>query len=177
MTQTMFSSARLIIVPAILACVIAAGGGCGSARLRVVEPPPDNPPRVSTLKIIEARHAVDVPDKRRANFLDRFRRAMYEKGAFKPGEEMTIEYRFLVYDEGSRVKRHVIGFGAGEAEILVQAVFKDTTGQPLGRVETTGRVTSGIVGGDFKDAFNRAAEKIAAYAAETYGNRKLRHRR
>ena len=46
-------------------------------------------------------------------------------GAPLPGDGLAVEGQFMQVDEGNRLKRAIIGFGAGATEVLVQVAVYD----------------------------------------------------
>jgi hypothetical protein len=52
-----------------------------------------------------------------------------------PGPTMTIEGQFMSVDEGSRVKRMVVGFGAGASEVRILVQVYETTSEGRALVE------------------------------------------
>ncbi len=60
---------------------------------------------------------------------------------------------------------------AGEASIVIETEFLDERGNIIGRIETEGRIDSGMMGGRSNSAVYRAAEDIADYARENFYSR------
>ncbi len=120
------------------------------------------------MRIEEGEHTANVEQEARAEFLERFRKALYAKNAFTEGREMTIVYRIVLYDPGDQGARYLLGYGAGEGELIVEASFLDSADAEVARIETSGRLTMGTFGGDFRDTYNRVIKEIVAYAKSNF---------
>lgn len=141
--------------------------GCGSARLRVIQPA-DHPAHYAAVSIVPRENTADVPPEQAKVFAERLRGAMYKDKSFAEGGDLLVEYRVLVFDPGDRGLRYLVGFGAGEGEMVVETTYRDAGGRELSKIETSGRVTMGWFGGDFKDAYDRIIEKVVQFTKSTF---------
>lgn len=94
--------------------------------------------------------------------------------AFRRGSDITIRYGFAGYDEGSRFGRWLTAGLAGEAKMVIQAEFVDSSGAVLSRVRSISTQRRGVYGGSHNSAIDEAVEEIALYAAanfRTFGKR------
>jgi hypothetical protein len=83
---------------------------------------------------------------------------------FYRGKDLTLRWRITKNDRGSRALRYLVGFGAGRAEMLVEAVILDAKGKVIGSGVAEGDQTMGVMGGSFASAVEEAAEKTAEIA-------------
>ncbi len=141
--------------------------GCGTARVIIDEPPARNYSS-DTIQTKKTYTTVGVPTKMLNHFDERLNKELAK--SFTSGKGLLLEYRFLSFDEGDRTKRYLSGgFGDwGTASILIEAVFKDSKGNFLGKIRTDGRISSGIIGGSVKSALDQAAKELGEYAKLTF---------
>ena len=79
------------------------------------------------------------------------------------GDDLTIEYRVLFDDAGSRLHRLFWLGLVGEGKLEVEVVFKDAAGNPLARVRAEGTIQGGLLGGAYDRAVDEAASRVADY--------------
>jgi hypothetical protein len=130
--------------------------------------PIEAPVKVTSMRVVEGQHTANVPEEEQEEILERFTEAVYEKGAFVQGEEMTLEYRIVLFDPGSQFGRYLIGFGAGEGEIIVETTFRDQAQEMVAKIECSARLTAGTFGGGFRDAYNRVIEEAVTFATNNF---------
>jgi hypothetical protein len=102
------------------------------------------------------------PDDHRV-FLEKLESMLYTKDFYR-GNELTLRWRVTKCHRGSRALRYLVGFGAGRAEMLVEAVVVDAKGKVIGNGVAEGDQTMGVMGGSFASAVEEAAEETAAIA-------------
>jgi len=95
---------------------------------------------------------------------------LFANGDFKRGNDLTLTYRFLHYDTGSRAARWVTGGigGAGESSVSVEALYTNADGRQVGKVVSDGKLGMGFFGGSSDYAVERAADEIADYTKQTF---------
>lgn len=141
--------------------------GCGSSRMMVLEPVAlKNKP--SQVRVIKGNDTVAVSRQAQDCFRKALKRALYEKGNLKEGRQgsdLTLEYRFLQFDEGSRMKRYLTGGlgNCGEGSLTIQVIYKDKAGKQIGKIHTDGKIGSGFFGGSSDGPIIKAAEEVAHY--------------
>lgn len=137
---------------------------CASGSTLVLEPP-TNTDRFAAASV-EAMPATVAVSSEMADYFRSSLEAMLfeEEGGFDKGDGLTVEYRFLQFDEGNRALRYTIGYGAGKGGITIEVKFKDASGQQISRINVGGEIQSGLAGGSIKQALDRAAMEAAEYA-------------
>jgi Domain of unknown function (DUF4410) len=141
---------------------------CASGTITVLTPVTQQAD-YKTLKIESGTDTVTLPADARAHFEKRLNEYLYDaKSGFTRGDELTLRYRFIQFDEGSRVARYVIGFGAGKGKMTAEVVFTDRSGNELAKIHVEGEISMGFLGGDFDQAISAAARKVADYAIKTF---------
>lgn len=87
---------------------------------------------------------------------------------FAPGQQLTIRWRYVGFDEGSRIGRWLAPGVAGGSKIVLEADFMDQAGQVLSTVRSQAEVGAGLIGGTGKSGIDKAVEEIADYAAANF---------
>ncbi len=146
----------------VLLFIVAMLAGCGSARNIVTEPIVTNY-KSSDIEI-SSSPGVDIPGEARTYFDKVLKEKAHEHFAY--GNHLKMTYKFVSYEEGSRLKRYLSGGigNWGEGTLLIQADFTDAQGKHLGSVRTDARISSGFFGGSIESALDMAAEKLVEYA-------------
>jgi hypothetical protein len=151
---------------ALLAAPIAA---CSSSNL-IVEQAVRQPMRVNAVQLAYSDSTVNV-DPDGIAYLQRKMTEAFHGGtapAFREGQDLTIRYRFVSYEEGSRIGRYLLGGLTGGATMLVEAEFVTPGGDTIGRVRGQGNVSGGIAGGSHNSAIDSAVKQIRDYAVATF---------
>lgn len=152
-----------VLLTIIFAAVLLAG--CGSRRTSVLANAETSQRfAAATIQedaggtglIVEAEHT--------EAFRRRLEEALLGDKGFSRGQGLSVSYRFVEGDPGSRGSRFWIGFGLGEGTIAVEATFRDAAGRELRRTKHVGTVTGGGFGGSYANAFERAATELAEHA-------------
>lgn len=96
--------------------------------------------------------------------------AFFEKdAAFSHGRGLTVRYRFVGFDRGSRMSRYFLGgLAGGEAEMVLEAEFVAPDGKVLAKVQSQGRVNGGFFGGSSNSAIDGAVKEIRDYAVANF---------
>jgi len=98
---------------------------------------------------------------------------------------MTLEYRIVRFCPASRLSRRTVGYGVREAEVIVEATFRDQAHQAIAKIGISSRLKVGTIGDGFCDTDNRVIEEIVRSATNNLllpgtvwlGARGLRHKR
>ena len=91
-----------------------------------------------------------------------------ETPIFRRGDGITVRYRYVGFNEGSRVGRYLTAGIGGSSKVLLEADFVGPNGTLLARVRGEGSVSGGLFGGSNKTGIDKAIEEIADYAARTF---------
>lgn len=139
---------------------------CGTARTIVYEPV-IIPSHINTnqVEIFNGTDTTPISDNVKGHFEKQLRKILYRDGSIQCGPGIKLQYRFLQYEEGNRFARYFLGGvgNTGEASLMIEVTYFDCEGNELGRVQTEGKISSGIFGGSSNNAVDRAAEEIAHY--------------
>lgn len=88
---------------------------------------------------------------------------------FTRGNDLTVRYRFVGFDRGSRISRYLLGgLAGGEAEMVIEAEFVRPDGTVLAKVQSQGRVNAGFFGGSSNSAIDGAVKEIRDYAIANF---------
>lgn len=141
---------------------------CASGSTLVLEPPKTTE-RFSDAKLVAATPTVAVDSELASYFGTSLDNKLFtDEMPFNRGEGLTIQYRFLQFDEGNRAARYVVGMGAGKGEITIEVLFMNGAGEELSRINVGGEILMGIAGGSIKQALDRAATEAAEYAKTNF---------
>lgn len=89
---------------------------------------------------------------------------------FARGNGLTIRYRFIGFDRGSRMGRYFLGgLAGGEAQMVIQAEFVAPDGKVLAKIQSQSRVNGGFFGGSSNSAIDGAVKEIRDYAVANFG--------
>lgn len=166
----------------ILASVSVASAvlpACTSSRTFVLAHPdhPAQPPH--TVRLIELPATMPVEEDIAGAFRESLLAALREESMLEPGAggaaDITLQYRFVQFDEGSGFVRvgqgaaSLLGSpfaGAGDGSVGVEVVFLDSRGERIGHI-----VADGPIAGFFGTASGgaeSAAETIAGYTRDHF---------
>lgn len=153
--------------------VVTAGlalSACATATTTVLAPASGvQPATYASIQLQPTADTVPVPAAAQTHFRNRLNEYLFAKDSrFKQGEDLTIRYRFIQFDEGNRALRYLIGMGAGKGTMTVEIVFLDKQQKELAKINVGGELSMGVLGGDFDEAISRAAREVADYAAKTF---------
>jgi len=142
---------------------------CGSGR--VIEMGSKNSSaclkKYNSIIIEEVPSITAVPKEASEEFAHSLAKRLYEVTKFQKGDELILKYKFVSYNEGSQVARWFLGGigNAGEGSLIVEVTYMDKEGNELGKIQSEGRIGSGLFGGSFGHAIDCAVEEIANHAA------------
>ena len=91
-----------------------------------------------------------------------------ESPIFTQGDGLTVRYRYVGLNEGSRVGRYLLPGIAGGSKIVLEADFVAPDGATMATARGEGEVGGGFAGGSNKTGIDKAVEEIADYAARTF---------
>ena len=149
------------------AMLFAAVAACASATTTVLEPT-SNSFKASTITINHGDDTVPVEAEYGAYFRTKLGEELYSEGGFTEGDQLTLRYRFIQLDQGSRASRYLLGPIAGKGTITIEIVFFTPEGAELSKIHTGGEVSGGFFGGSFKSALDKAASEAAEYAINNF---------
>lgn len=152
---------------AFAAICLAAIAGCATATTTVLEPT-ETSYKSSTIAITHGDDTVPVEEEYGAYFRTKLGEQLYTAGAFAEGGALSLRYRFIQLDRGSRAERYLLGPIAGKGSMTIEIVFLDANGAELSKIHTGGEVSGGFFGGSFKSALDKAAKEAAEYAINNF---------
>ena len=149
-----------------LAALVAAAAilsACGTGRVMVLEPVKINK-SITGVTIERDQSTVDVP----TEITDKFEthlRAKLDEAGFKDNKDLTLHYRFIQVNEGSRFGRWFLGGigNVGEGTLTTEIKYLDINRQEVGKVQAEGKIGSGAFGGGFDNAIESAIEEVVGY--------------
>jgi hypothetical protein len=115
------------------------------------------------IQVTEAPASLRIKAEDHRVFIEKLESQLYTNDFYR-GNDLTLRWQITKCDRGSRALRYLVGFGAGRAEMLVEAVILDSKGKVIGSGVADGDQTMGVMGGSFASAVEEAAEKTAAIA-------------
>jgi hypothetical protein len=158
---------RLLLVGVVLLLT-----GCGTARTLVLEPV-NSSARFSRVELVENNANVQVPAEVTTKFRSVVEKGLYEKSAFTRGEDMRILYTFVSHNPGSQFQRWFWGGigNAGEGSVAVTVKYVDAKGTELAKTQVEGRIGSGMFGGSYDEAIQKAGEEIVKFTTQHFAAR------
>lgn len=162
--------AAAVARPFIILVAVLALTACASGTVTVLSPPQLEPGATfPTLKIESGTDTVTIPTDARAHFEKRLNEYLFAKtSGFAPGDSLTLRFRFIQFDEGSRALRYIVGFGAGKGKMTAEVTFHDKDQKEIAKITVEGEISMGFLGGDFDQAISAAAKKVADYTIKTF---------
>ena len=138
---------------------------CASGTTTVLAPA-ERDAKFSSASIVSGDDTVDVEEEFADYYEEKLREYLYAEDGFSEGEDLTVQFRFIQLDKGSRAARYFIGLGAGKGALTIETVFLDADGVEVAKIQSGGEIAGGFAGGGFREAIAKAAEKTADYAKE-----------
>jgi hypothetical protein len=160
-----YSSPLRTLMVCVLALLLLAA--CATGTTTVLRTPQEKR-SFEAVRIVRMNDTVDVDPEVGAYFERQLKDYLYGKAQFKPGEDLTLQIRFIQLDKGSRAARYMFGFGAGKGTMTIEGVYLDADGNELSRIQVGGEISAGFFGGDFKEAVNQAAKEMGEYTVANF---------
>lgn len=161
-------SLRGVMAAAIAGLLLSA---CAGGSYTVVAPN-QSAYKAQSVELVYDGGTVAVDDKAAAELKKYMEEAFFGKNAkakFSRGNQLTVKYGYMGFDEGSQAARYFLGpIGGGEAKMVVGAEFIDASGKTLAKIHSEGRLSGGFFGGDSSSAIKKAAEEVATYAGANF---------
>jgi len=119
----------------------------------------------SSVAVVRGQSTVPVPDDAVMTFTEKLNELLYQKGGLKKGTDVTLTFRFVQFNPGSRLGRWFTGGigNTGEGSLTIEVVYTDGTGKSLGKIMSEGKIGSGFLGGSSDNAIEKAAAEVASY--------------
>lgn len=140
--------------------VLLLATGCSGGYLITIDPPPEQR-HYPTARVRAAPALGGTYELRR--LIEQSIQAKLSEAGMRPGDDLTIEYRVLFDDTGSRLHRFFWLGLVGEGKVEVEVVYKDAAGEPQARIQAEGTIQGGLLGGAFSRAIDEAASRVASY--------------
>jgi hypothetical protein len=146
-----------------LVCLSFTLAGCGTGKTMVMDA--GEARKASSISVSEGQATVAVPVDAETTFRKKLDELLFAKGGIKQGQDVTLTYRFVQFNEGNRLTRWFWGGigNAGEGNLTIEVTYADPSGKQLGKIMSEGKIGSGFFGGSSDDAIERAAEEVASY--------------
>jgi hypothetical protein len=143
--------------------------GCGSGKV-VVNDAIETQHGIKTVTIVCGKHVSPIPKEFKEAFEKNLKEKLYDEFGYKHGDDLTVVYRFLQCDEGSRFSRWFLGGlgNSGESSLTIEAKFIDKSGKELGKINAEGKIGSGFLGGSFDNAIEQASDHLAEYIVKNF---------
>jgi hypothetical protein len=144
--------------------------GCASSHL-IVERPASGVLHADTVTLTYEETSTGVSPSSVAYLQHKMDEAFFggRTTYFHHGDGLTVRYRFVGYDRGSRLGRYALGtFGVGEAQMVLEATFTDASGTVLAVVRGQSAVRAGFFGGSANTAIDKAVNEIRDYAVQHF---------
>ena len=145
--------------------------GCGATKTMVLEPI-ETQDTVKKLRIEKDKSTTIVEPEVEKCFEENLHEQLFKDAGFQEGNDITLKYRFLQMNEGSRFKRWMTGGigNCGEGSSTVEVRFIDNTknAKEIGKIHAQGTIGSGIFGGSMDSSVKSVAEEVATYAKTNF---------
>jgi hypothetical protein len=158
---------RLACLSAVTLMALLLLAGCSSGKITGAEGPAGNA-RFTAMEIYRGQDAMAVSAGISKTFEARLRRQLTRSNGFVQGEGLRLLYRFISFDPGDRMTRYMTLGLSGEAVARVEVRMFDAQNRPLGRVESEGRLSTGLFGGGTDATAENCADEVAAHILANY---------
>ena len=144
-------------------------GGCANSVLTVEQPYVGNQ-QYAYAEIQAADSSVEIDDDNRDYTARKLNEAIFggAKPIFVEGSGLTLRWRYVGFNEGSRFGRYMTAGIAGASKVVLEVEFVDQSGEVVSTVRGEGSVSGGIGGGSNKSGIDKAVQKIAEYAESKF---------
>jgi hypothetical protein len=141
---------------------------CTPTGRLIVNEVSDSTVHVKTINFVQLKPTVDVDPKLLKVVQDEVEGHVLEDEVFSRGNELTLSYRIVQYESGNRAARYFSVGQAGEGSITIDATFTDSQGSVLAKVQASGEIRSGALGGGSNNSIENAADVIGKYARKHF---------
>ncbi|USA40245.1 hypothetical protein NCF86_03565 [Pelagerythrobacter marinus] len=158
---------KRIIVPIASALLLSA---CANSALTVETPDRSNY-RSATAQVERDREMVVPVDAENLTYTQKKLEEELFGGdtpLFEQGDGLTVRYRYVGFNEGSRVGRYLTAGLTGGSKVVLEVDFVGPDGTVLSTVRGEGSVSGGMFGGSNKSGIDKAVKRVAEYAAMHY---------
>ena len=140
---------------------------CASSVLTVEKPMAQRFTTPTATLVLDQGAGVSIDEDNRTYTEAKMRDAFFggDSPIFTKGDGMTVRYRYVGFNEGSRAGRYLTMGLAGSSKIVLEADFVAPNGTVISTVRGEGEVRGGMLGGSNKSGIDKAVEEIADYAA------------
>lgn len=156
-----------IKLPILLSSVLLLQG-CGAGKITVLDPI-NAEEKAQSIRLKQDTHNVAVEKEKIEYFETQLKEKLYKELGKTEGDDITIKYRFVKFDEGSRFTRYLlVGLGnAGEGSLIIEFTFFNRKGIEIGKVSSEGKISAGFGGGSIDSAIDFAVKAITEYIQKT----------
>lgn len=155
----------------ILASVLSLTTVACANNSLMVETPNASSYRTQFATISAAESTVAVDAENQAYTLRKLNEAFFGGDAplFKEGEGISVQYRYVTFDEGSQAARYLGGgILGGGSKVVLEVIFLNPNGDELAVVRSEASVNGGFFGGSNKSGIDAAVKNVAEYAAAEF---------
>ncbi len=139
---------------------------CGTAKTIVYNPVViPSCVAINQVQITCGTNTVPISESVISLFEQQLRKKLYGDNKIVCGPEITLQYRFIQFDEGNRFARYMMGGigNTGEASLMIEVTYFGPDGMEFGKIHTEGKISSGLFGGSSDNAISKAAAEVANY--------------
>lgn len=162
--------------PAFFLVLLAFLSGCVSSKTFVLQPVPQGT-ELGRIAIKSADGSIAVDSKSRADFESRLQNQLQKQvgAAVAEPPDMIVQYRFVLFDQGSGAVRVVSGltniagspiYGLGDGAVGVEVIYTKPDGTRIGHIVTDGPI-SGVFGST-SSAIDSAASSVAKFTKANF---------
>ena len=152
-----------IVLAAFAALSLSA---CASSVL-VVEQPYAGQEKFTAATVEFDNGGVPIDNDNRAYTQEKLEQELFmgDSPIFAKGDGLAVKWRYVGFNEGSRLGRYLTGGIGGGSKVVLEVDFIDQSGEILATVRGEGSVGGGLFGGSNKTGIDKAARHVADYAA------------
>ena len=141
---------------------------CANGATTVLQPA-ESSFKASTINVAAVGDTVGVDPEISNYYGEKLNEYLFADETFTTGNDITVSYRFIQFEEGNRAIRYLVGFGAGKGSLTIESTFTDATGNELAKIQSEGEISVGVLGGSFKEAVAKAARETSDFALANFG--------
>lgn len=158
----------------LLVLFTASLASCGTGRTMILQAAAREY-RVEGFRLQHADSTAAVPTDVIAKFEAGVRKRTDQAGLSMDGP-LLLKYRFIQYSAGSQFQRWFWGGlgNAGEGSLTCEVSYLDSEGKEIAKIQSEGRISSGMFGGSMGEALERLAQEVADYTVQHFGQPNLK---